>query len=239
MTSRRPFGTAAPRTRLVLLASSLCVAASLFAAANAAAETKPETEKDKTIYLIGALIGQQRLSPLYLSDEEMALVVQGLMDVHAGKAEELDPMVYGPKLRLLQEERTKKGLVIESEKSAVYLAEQKQAPGAKVTGSGLIITEVEAGTGAQPTRKQRVRVHYTGRLRDGSIFDSSVQRGQPAEFPLSGVIPCWSEGVSMIKVGGKAKLVCPADIAYGDKGVPGIPPGAALTFDVELIAIVE
>jgi FKBP-type peptidyl-prolyl cis-trans isomerase len=84
-----------------------------------------------------------------------------------------------------------------------------------------------------------VRVHYTGRLRDGSIFDSSVQRGQPAEFPLSGVIPCWSEGVSMIKVGGKAKLVCPADIAYGDKGVPGIPPGAALTFDVELIAIVE
>ncbi len=239
MTSRRPFGTAAPRTRLVLLASSLCVAASLFAAANAAAGAKPETDDDKTIYLIGSTFARQ-LGPLYLSDEEMAFVVQGLMDAHAGKAEELDPAVYRPKLRLLQEERTKKGLVIESERSAAYLVEQKQAPGAKVTGSGLIITEIEAGTGAQPTREQKVRVHYTGRLRDGSVFDSSVQRGQPAEFPLSGVIACWSEGVSMIKVGGKAKLVCPADIAYGDDGAPPkIPPGAALSFDVELIAIVE
>ena len=234
MTSRCTIACASARTGLVLL-----VAASLFTAATAGAETKLETEQEKTIYLIGASLAQQ-LSPLYLTEEEMSLVIKGLMDAHEGTALELDPAVYGPKLRLLQEERMKKGLKVESKKSAAYIDAQKKESGAKVTDSGLIITEVEAGSGLQPTREQKVRVQYVGRLRDGSIFDSSVARGEPAEFPLGGVIPCWSEGVSMMKVGGKAKLVCPSDLAYGERGIPGtIPPGAALTFDVELLAIVE
>ena len=82
-----------------------------------------------------------------------------------------------------------------------------------------------------------MKVHYHGTLRDGTVFDSSVQRGEPISFPLSGVIPCWTEGVQKMKVGGKAKLVCPSDTAYGDGGQGPIPGGAALMFEVQLLAI--
>jgi FKBP-type peptidyl-prolyl cis-trans isomerase len=85
-----------------------------------------------------------------------------------------------------------------------------------------------------------VKVHYTGKLTDGTVFDSSVERGQPATFPLNQVIKCWTEGVAMMKVGGKAKLVCPSDIAYGDRGAPPkIKPGSTLVFDVELLEIMK
>jgi FKBP-type peptidyl-prolyl cis-trans isomerase FkpA len=95
-----------------------------------------------------------------------------------------------------------------------------------------------APDGSTPTEADTVRVHYAGRLADGSEFDSSIARGEPATFPLSGVIPCWTQGVAQMKVGGKATLVCPPDLAYGASGVPGvIPPEATLTFDVELLAI--
>jgi FKBP-type peptidyl-prolyl cis-trans isomerase FkpA len=239
MTSRRPFASAALRTHIVLRTASLCAVAGLLAGSPAAAEVEVESEQDKAIYLIGVSFARQ-LGPLYLSDHEVEVIARGLREAHAGSAMDLDPQVYGPKIGLLQEDRAKKGLAIESEKSIAYLAKQRKEEGAKVTDSGLIITEVSTGGGAQPTAEQKVRVHYTGRLRDGTVFDSSVQRGEPMEFPLSGVIPCWTEGVGMMKVGGKAKLVCPSEIAYGERGAPpSIPPGAALTFDVELLAIVE
>ncbi len=107
------------------------------------------------------------------------------------------------------------------------------------TASGLIYAEVAAGGGASPKANDKVRVHYRGTLVDGTEFDSSLKRGQPAEFPLGGVIPCWTEGLQKMKVGGKARLVCPSDIAYGDQGRPSIPPGATLIFEVELLAIVK
>jgi FKBP-type peptidyl-prolyl cis-trans isomerase FkpA len=108
---------------------------------------------------------------------------------------------------------------------------------AKTTASGLDITQIVEGTGPSPTATDVVQVHYHGTLEDGSVFDSSVDRGQPARFPLNRVIPCWTEGVAMMKVGGKAKLVCPPEIAYGPRGKPPIPPNATLTFEVELISI--
>ena len=102
----------------------------------------------------------------------------------------------------------------------------------------MIYTEIKAGTGAQPKPSNIVKVHYTGTLIDGKEFDSSVKRGQPVEFPLNRVIPCWTEGVGMMKVGGKAKLVCPSNIAYGDQGRPPIiPGGATLIFEVELLDV--
>jgi FKBP-type peptidyl-prolyl cis-trans isomerase len=112
-------------------------------------------------------------------------------------------------------------------------------PGAKAFPSGLVYKEIKAGTGASPKPEDTVKVHYTGTFPDGKVFDSSVQRGQPAEFPLRGVIPCWTEGIPKMKVGGKARLTCPASIAYGEQGRPGIPGGATLIFEVELLEIVK
>ena len=109
------------------------------------------------------------------------------------------------------------------------------------TASGLVYTEKVAGSGVAPAASDTVRVHYVGRFPDGREFDSSVARGKPSEFPLDRVIKCWTEGLQLMKVGGKAHLVCPPSIAYGERGTPTgtIPPSATLHFEVELLAIVK
>jgi len=120
---------------------------------------------------------------------------------------------------------------------AVTAAKEK---GAVVTPSGLVYLSLKDGAGASPTAADTVKVHYKGTLANGTEFDSSYKRGEPAQFPLGGVIPCWTEGVQKMKVGGKAKLVCPAAIAYGSRGAGGvIPPNATLQFEVELIDIAK
>jgi FKBP-type peptidyl-prolyl cis-trans isomerase FkpA len=204
----------------------------------ATARMTPQSDEEKTIYFLGVLTSRQARE-LGLSDTEAELMIQGLRDALDGKAIELDQAVYFPKLQELAQERH--AVVLEKEKadSKLFLEKAGQTKGAEVTESGLILTELKAGSGANPAPTDTVRVHYHGTLRDGTVFDSSVQRGEPTEFPLNRVIPCWTEGVGMMKVGGKAKLVCPPDIAYGDRGAPPkIPGGAALTFEVELIEIV-
>ena len=111
--------------------------------------------------------------------------------------------------------------------------------GAVTTDTGLVYRSLKDGSGAAPSAADTVKVHYRGTLVDGTEFDSSIKRGQPAEFPLNRVIKCWTEGVQRMKVGGTAKLTCPAAIAYGERGTPGgpIPPNATLTFEVELLGI--
>lgn len=118
-------------------------------------------------------------------------------------------------------------------------AEAAKEPGAVVTSSGLVYRSLGEGAGAAPTSIDVVKVHYRGTFLDGREFDSSYKRGEPIEFPLNGVIKCWTEGVQKMKVGGKAKLTCPASIAYGERGAGGgvIPPNATLQFEVELIAV--
>jgi FKBP-type peptidyl-prolyl cis-trans isomerase FkpA len=117
-------------------------------------------------------------------------------------------------------------------------ADAAREPGAVVTTSGLVYRSLQEGTGASPVAADTVKVHYKGTLPDGTEFDSSYKRGTPAEFPLSRVIKCWTEGVQRMKVGGKAKLTCPPGIAYGERGAGGvIPPNATLQFEVELISI--
>ena len=110
-------------------------------------------------------------------------------------------------------------------------------PREEKTASGIGITTLKEGTGANPKVSDTVKVHYRGTLENGQEFDNSYKRGQPATFPLTRVIPCWTEGVQKIKVGGKAKLVCPPNLAYGNQNVPGIPPGSTLIFEVELLDI--
>jgi FKBP-type peptidyl-prolyl cis-trans isomerase FkpA len=198
----------------------------------------PQSEEEKTIYFLGVVLSRQARD-LGLSDTESELMLQGLRDSLAGTEMELDQAEYFPKLQELAKQR--KTIVLEQEKtdSKRFLEKASKTKGATVTESGLIITEIKSGTGASPGPTDTVKVHYHGTLRDGTVFDSSVNRGEPSEFPLNRVIPCWTEGVGMMKVGGKSKLVCPAEIAYGDRGSPAtIPGGAALTFEVELIEIV-
>jgi FKBP-type peptidyl-prolyl cis-trans isomerase FkpA len=108
---------------------------------------------------------------------------------------------------------------------------------AETLPSGVTITQIKAGTGPQPTAADTVTVNYRGTLANGTEFDSSYKRGTPASFPLGRVIPCWTQGLQKMKVGGKARLVCPPATAYGDRGVGTIPPGSTLTFEVELLKI--
>lgn len=126
----------------------------------------------------------------------------------------------------------------DSASDAASTGGQSAAPPPTPTGSGLVIEHLVEGSGPQPKATDTVQVHYHGTFPDGAVFDSSVDRGEPARFPLNRVIPCWTQGVAQMKVGGKAKLTCPPEIAYGPRGAPPrIPPNATLHFEVELLAI--
>jgi FKBP-type peptidyl-prolyl cis-trans isomerase FkpA len=194
-----------------------------------------QTEDDKTIYALGLSIWRS-LQPLDLNAAEVEIIKRALADAAANKPEvSLD--TYGPKIDALGRARVQRGVEKEKVRSQEYLTKMEQAPGAVKAESGLIYFETQAGTGASPQAADTVKVHYRGTLVDGTEFDSSHKRGEPAEFPLGGVIRCWTEGVQKMKVGGKAKLICPAAIAYGDRGRPSIPGGAALTFEIELLEV--
>ena len=125
-----------------------------------------------------------------------------------------------------------------SEDPKAYLDKAAAEPGAVRTETGLIYRELTAGNGPSPKATDTVKVHYRGTLVNGTVFDSSYERNEPAEFPLNQVIRCWTEGVQKMKVGGKSRLVCPANIAYGERGSPPvIPGGARLVFEIELLGI--
>lgn len=199
--------------------------------------SEPQTEDQKTLYALGARVAKQ-LEVLNLTTQEYEFLKQGLTDAAAGKKLVAEPDAYAEQINQLAQSRVQAGVQKQKDLSKLYLEKAAAEPGVKKTTSGLLYSEMKAGTGAQPKASDVVKVHYVGTLIDGREFDSSVKRGQPAEFPLGQVIPCWTEGVAMMKTGGKARLVCPADIAYGDQGRPPvIPGGATLVFEVELLEI--
>jgi FKBP-type peptidyl-prolyl cis-trans isomerase FkpA len=176
------------------------------------------------------------LAQLDLSPAELELVKRGLSDAIAGKpAVELNE--WRPKIDQLSRSRAARVMEREKAASQVYLEKAAAEPGAVKTESGLIYREVMPGSGASPKATDTVKVHYRGTLVNGTEFDSSYKRNEPAQFPLGGVIRCWTEGVQKMKVGGKSVLVCPSDLAYGDRGRPSIPPGATLIFEIELLDI--
>ena len=155
------------------------------------------------------------------------------------KAADLE--TWGPKIQELATARATTAAVAEKKASQVFLDRAAAEQGAVKTGSGMIITTLKPGTGPSPTTADRVKVHYQGTLVDGTEFDSSVKRGEPLTIGLAGgIIKCWSEGVPLMKVGGKSRFVCPSDLAYGDQGRPPvIKPGATLVFEIELLEIVK
>ncbi len=216
--------------KLVLIIFALLLALPAWAA-------EIQTEDQKTLYAIGAHLNRQ-LAVFNLTADELAIVKQGMDDAAAGKKLIAEPDAYMPNINRLAQARIEVVAKKEKEQSKPYLEKAAGEQGAKKLASGVIYQEIKAGSGSQPKATDTVKVHYTGSLIDGKVFDSSVQRGQPAEFPLNQVIPCWTEGVALMKVGGKAKLTCPSDSAYGDRGRPTvIPGGATLVFDVELLEV--
>jgi FKBP-type peptidyl-prolyl cis-trans isomerase FkpA len=199
------------------------------------------TEDEKAILAFGAAVGQQvaaQVKPLNLSPAEMETLKKAFLASLAGEKPQYDIQQYGG---LLSARAQKEAAVVaarEKEKSAGFRDSAAAVPGAVKTASGLVYRTITPGKGASPKAADTVSVHYHGTLTDGKVFDSSVQRGQPVEFKLNEVIPCWTEGVQRMKVGEKAQLVCPSEIAYGDGGRgPDIGPGATLVFDVELLGI--
>jgi FKBP-type peptidyl-prolyl cis-trans isomerase FkpA len=217
-----------------------CIAALLIGvAAGVVTGQELKTEEQKTFYALGLALSQN-LAPFNLSEAELELVKSGLTDGLLNRPRKVDLPAYAPKLQELQQSRLAVAASSEKKASQAFLDKAAGEKGATKTASGVIVTTVKPGTGPSPTASDKVKVHYTGTLIDGTVFDSSVQRGQPATLPLDGVIKCWSEGIPTMKVGGKAKLVCPAEVAYGDRGAPPrIKPGATLVFEVELLEIVK
>jgi FKBP-type peptidyl-prolyl cis-trans isomerase FkpA len=195
------------------------------------------TEEQKTLYTLGVLLGRN-ITAFNLTAAELDVVKKGLGDAATGKKLEVELEAYGPKVQELAKARQSAGAEAEKTKANEFRTKAASEPGAQTTPSGLVYRTLTAGSGKSPSATSTVKVHYHGTLANGTVFDSSVQRGQPAEFPLNGVIPCWTEGVQKMKVGEKARFVCPSEIAYGDQGrPPTIPGGATLVFEVELLEV--
>ena len=208
-------------------------------AATAFAADAPTSEEQKTLYAIG-MTASKTLAIFSLTPAELELVVQGLKDAQSGKKPDVDLAAYTGKIQELAKARRK----ARSDKLAPlnqdFLEKAAKEKGAVTTGSGLVYIPLREGTGASPKTTDTVKVIYRGTLMDGKEFESSIKRGKPSEFRLDSVIKCLNEGLQKMKTGGKARLVCPATLGYGDKGFgDAVLPGATLDFEVELLDILK
>jgi FKBP-type peptidyl-prolyl cis-trans isomerase FkpA len=228
---------APPATKAATPASTAVKSAQAKAAtpASAASPGALTTDDQKTVYALGLTIAQQ-ISRLELSRAELEIVKRALTDAAAGKPA-IELSTWGPKINALATARSARAATQEKARSKAYLVKAAAEPGATRTPSGLVYQELAAGTGPSPKATDRVKAHYRGTLVNGTEFDSSYKKNQPLEIGLNQVIPCWTEGMQRMKVGGKARLVCPSEIAYGDTGNPSIPGGATLIFEIELLGI--
>ncbi|BCS52347.1 FKBP-type peptidyl-prolyl cis-trans isomerase [Geobacter sp. SVR] len=201
------------------------------------AAEEPKTEEQKTLYAIGQLVARS-MSVFQLSPNELEYVKQGLTDAVTGKKPVVEASAYTEKVQEMARTRRKAQGEKQAAAGKAYIEQAAKEKDAQKTASGLVYIPQKEGAGAGPTASDTVKVNYRGTLTDGKEFDSSYKRGMPAEFRLDGVIKCWTEGLQKMKPGGKAKLVCPSDLAYGENGAGElILPGATLVFDVELLDV--
>lgn len=197
-----------------------------------------KTDDERSIYTIGYLMGRN-VSSFSMTPAEVKVIQAGLGDAILGATPKVDVRFYQPRVNDLLTKRMEGAASKEKEKGRAFTEKfVKESKPQAIPGGGWYL-ETKAGTGPIPSKTETIKAHYRGTTIEGVEFDSSYARGEPTEFALNGVIACWTNGISMMKVGGKAKLVCPSDVAYGDPGRPGIKPGATLVFEVELVAIVE
>lgn len=197
-----------------------------------------DNDQKKASYAIGSQLGKNLKETKIDYDPEALL--QGMKDVKEGKPEALSQEELAKAMQNLQQTAQKKQAEASEEnkkKGDEFLAKNKSNANVKTTASGLQYSVEKEGTGKTPSDTDEVKVHYTGTLIDGTKFDSSVDRGQPAEFPVNGVIKGWTEALKLMKEGSKYKLAIPSDLAYGPMARPGIPANSVLLFDVELLEV--
>jgi FKBP-type peptidyl-prolyl cis-trans isomerase FkpA len=216
---------------LIVAALFTCIALPSYAA-------EPKTEDQKTFYAVGLAMARQ-LSVFELTPGELDLVQQGLVDGLGGRTPVVELEAYKTQIqKMALARRDAQGLKLAG-KSREFMEQAEKEKGAVKTASGMIYLPRKEGAGVSPVASDKVKVNYRGTFIDGREFDSSYAAGTPAEFKLSQVIPCWSEGVRLMKPGGKAKLVCPPALAYGERGSGSIPGNATLVFEVELVEVVK
>mmetsp|Transcript_12512 Transcript_12512/g.19030 ORF Transcript_12512/g.19030 Transcript_12512/m.19030 type:complete len:255 (+) Transcript_12512:86-850(+) len=206
----------------------------------------PYDDEKMPFYALGVNLarqigGQTNFKPL-MDDEELEIMLQGFGDSLRGSLVQDDKTIlinYGQALNKLLSERTQKIVDLVKKEGEDFITNFLDCNDDAIkTESGLVYCSMTEGTGAQPSLTNTVEVHYHGTLTDGTVFDSSVDRGQTISFPLGGVIKGWQEGLALMKEGGKATLVIPADLAYGEQGSgEAVPPGATLKFEVELFKV--
>lgn len=203
---------------------------------------KLDSEDAKAAYSIGYMTAKSMSAQL--PSLQVESYQAGFKDAYAKKPgtiteEEMKTvlMAFETKMKKEAEEKQKKAAAEAVSKGAAYLAENAKKAGVTTTASGLQYEVLKEGSGAKPKATDTVKVHYEGKLVDGTVFDSSIKRGEPVSFPLNQVIPGWTEGVQLMSVGSKYRFVIPANLAYGENGGGPIPPNSVLTFEVELLEI--
>jgi FKBP-type peptidyl-prolyl cis-trans isomerase FkpA len=209
-------------------------------AARDAGAGKADASKADLLYALGAILGQ-KISGYAFTAAERARIQAGFADAAARKPLRLaDPDLeeWGARVDQMLAKRANPKVAATKEKGRAFADATAREPGTAKLPSGIVVRTLKPGTGKSPIATSRVKVSYVGKLIDGTQFDSSAAHGGPAQFPLNGVIPCWTEGVQKMKEGGKARLVCPSSVAYGDQGrQPNIPGGATLVFEIELLSV--
>lgn len=214
-------------------------------AAPSVAQTPLESDKDKVSYMIGMDVARS-LTP-YRDEVNPAIVAEALSDILSGRTprmtdEEAEAIrqAFIARIQSQQQQEAQAAASKNLAEGQAFLRENRGKAGVSTTATGLQYQVISEGSGERPTGLSTVRVHYEGKLLDGTVFDSSVQRGEPAEFALNRVIPGWTEGVQLMTVGSKYRFWVPSDLAYGETGTPGpIGPNQTLMFEVELLGIVK
>jgi FKBP-type peptidyl-prolyl cis-trans isomerase FkpA len=193
----------------------------------------------RTLYTLGQLISRT-LESFALSPDELKYVGMGLEDGVLQREPKVDLAAEAPRLHELQSARRAATAAAEKDRALEHVANVSANPESIRHANGLIVEPLKSGAGDMPSSTDHVSVHYVGRLVDGTVFDSSLARGEPATFPVKGVIACWNQALPTLRVGTRARLTCPPELAYGDRGLPpAIRPGATLIFELELLGIIR